>query len=159
MVLIFLSLKSTSLAIYDPLSQKNNQFGIHILFPEELRQAADLVNSSGGDWGYVTIPIKTSDRNLDKWQEFMNDCRRYHLIPLVRLATDGDYFSQGSWSKPDDDDIIDFANFLDSLNWPTQNRYVIIYNEPNRGDEWGGTPNAAEYAEILDYAVTDHAIV
>jgi hypothetical protein len=141
-------------ATYDPLSVKNNIFGIHILFPEELREATNLVNSQGGDWGYVTIPIKASDKNLDKWQKFMDDCKKNHLIPLIRLATDGDYFSQSSWSKPTDGDIVDFANFLDSLSWPTQNRYIIVYNEPNRGDEWSGAPNAAEYAEILDYAVT-----
>jgi len=144
-----------ALSVYSPLSVANNKFGIHILFPDEVSKAADLINSSGGDWGYVTIPIKASDKNIEKWQKFMDDCRKYHVIPLMRLATDGDFFSQGSWSKPDDGDIMDFANFLDTLSWPTQNRYVIIYNEPNRADEWGGMPNAAEYAEILDYAATE----
>lgn len=143
---------NTAYATYDPHSVANNPFGIHILFPEELTKAAELVNSNGGDWGYVTIPIKASDKNTDKWQKFMDDCKRNHIIPLLRLATDGDYFSKSSWSKPTNSDIVDFANFLDSLNWPTQNRYVVVYNEPNRGDEWGGNPNAAEYAQILDFA-------
>jgi hypothetical protein len=75
-----------------------------------------------------------------------------HLIPIVRLATTGDYFIQGSWSEPSDYDILDFANFLNSLNWPTKNHYVVIFNEPNRGDEWGGTPDPTAYAQILDYA-------
>ena len=141
-------------AIYDPHSVTNNIFGIHILFPEELSKAAELVNSNGGDWGYVTIPIQASDKNLDKWQKFMDDCKMDHLIPIIRLATNGDYFSQGSWSVPSDNDIVDFANFLESLSWPTQNRYIIIYNEPNRADEWGGTPSASEYAQILDFAVS-----
>ncbi|MGA2911406.1 MAG: hypothetical protein ABSE17_02035 [Candidatus Levyibacteriota bacterium] len=139
-------------ATYDPLSAPNNKFGIHILFPAEVSDAAPLVNSSGGDWGYVTIPIQASDRNLDKWQAFMDDCARRHLIPIIRLATTGDYFVQGSWSEPSDYDVLDFANFLNSLNWPTKNRYVVIFNEPNRGDEWGGTPDPATYADILDYA-------
>jgi hypothetical protein len=150
----FLNAQSAN-AIYDPLSVPNNKFGIHILFPEELNNAAKLINSNGGDWGYVAIPIKASDKNIPKWQKFMNDCKQDHVIPLIRLATDGDFFSQGSWSKPNDADIMDFANFLNSLNWPTQNRYIIVYNEPNRGDEWGGVPNALEYAGILDYAVTE----
>lgn len=140
-------------ATYDPHSVANNIFGIHILFPEELNRAAELVNSNNGNWGYVTIPIQASDKNIIKWQKFMDDCKRDHLIPIVRLATDGDYFSKSSWSKPTNSDIVDFANFLDSLSWPTQNRYVVIYNEPNRGDEWGGTPSASEYAQILDFAV------
>jgi hypothetical protein len=139
-------------ATYDPLSVPNNKFGIHILFPEEISDAAPLVNSSNGDWGYVTIPIQVSDKNVNKWQKFMDDCARRHLIPLVRLATTGDYFVKGSWSQPSNYDVLDFANFLNSLNWPTKNRYVIIFNEPNRGDEWGGTPDPATYAQILDYS-------
>lgn len=146
---------SKALAAYSPLSVQNNKFGIHILFPDELNKAADLINSSGGDWGYVTIPIKASDKNIDKWQKFMDDCKKYHLIPLIRLATDGDFFNQSAWSKPTDGDIMDFANFLNSLSWPTQNRYIIIYNEPNRADEWGGAPSSSEYAEILDYAAQE----
>lgn len=141
-----------ALASYDPVSVSNNKFGIHILFPSEVSEASYLVNSSGGDWGYVTIPIQANDRNLDKWQAFMNDCAKYHLIPIIRIATIADYFNKGSWSKPDAYDIIDFANFLNDLNWPTKNRYVVIFNEPNRSDEWGGNTNPSEYAQILDFA-------
>src|ERR1035437_7904980 len=96
---------NSAYAIYDPRSVTNNLFGIHILFPEELSKAAELVNSSGGDWGYVTIPIKASDKNIDKWQKFMDDCKKNHIIPILRLATDGDFFSQGSWSIPNNADI------------------------------------------------------
>jgi hypothetical protein len=153
-VLIFITFPGNAGAIYDPLSKPNNIFGIHILYPEEVSQASSLVNSSGGDWGYITIPIQASDRDLEKWQKFMDECAKYHLIPIVRLATVGDYFSKASWSIPTDNDVLDFANFLNSLNWPTKNRYIIVFNEPNRGDEWGGAPDAASYAQILDYAVT-----
>lgn len=152
-LILFLISTSCSFATYDPLSSANNKLGIHILFPEEISEAATLINSSGGDWGYVTIPIRASEKNLEKWQKFMDDAARLHVIPILRIATEGDYFIQGSWSKPSKYDIIDFANFLNSLYWPTKNRYVIIYNEQNRSDEWGGQPNASEYAEILDYAV------
>ena len=55
---------------------------------------------------------------------------------------------------PKDEDIVDFANFLSSLTWPTKNRYIIVYNEVNRGDEWGGKPNPEEYAKILEFAVS-----
>lgn len=142
-----------SFAIYDPLSVPNNKYGIHILFPEEISEAATLINSNGGDWGYVTIPIRASDKNLEKWQKFMDEAAKLHIIPLIRIATEGDYFIEGSWEIPSKYYVIDFANFLNSLNWPTKNRYVIIFNETNRGDEWGGTPDAKEYARILDYAV------
>lgn len=151
-ILLFFLLKTNSYAIYDPHSVANNEFGIHILFPEELNDASELVNSNGGDWGYITIPIQSRDKDLVKWQNFMDDCKRKHLIPILRLATQGDYFNTSSWDIPDYGDVMDFANFLNSLNWPTKNRYVIIYNEVNRNDEWGGAASPAQYADILDYA-------
>ncbi len=141
-------------AVEDPLSVPNNKIGIHILFPSELRDAASLVNTSGGDWGYVTIPIQAGDRDLEKWQNFMDEAKRLHVIPLIRLATEGDYFNTRVWRKPNDADIVDFANFLNSLSWPTKNRYIIVFNEVNRGDEWGGFTDPKHYAEILNFAVT-----
>lgn len=139
-------------AIYDPRLAPNNKFGVHILFPDEIFDAQKLINTNGGDWGYVTIPIQSSDKDLVKWQKFMDEARELHIIPIIRLSTTGDYFNTAVWEKPKLTDIVDFANFLDSLNWPTQNRYVVVYNEVNRGDEWGGTPNPFEYAQILDFA-------
>jgi hypothetical protein len=83
----------------------------------------------------------------------MDNCKKNQVIPIIRLATESDYFDKSSWSKPTDYDVLDFANFLSSLSWPTKNRYVIVFNEVNRADEWGGKPNPSEYAEILDYAI------
>lgn len=139
-------------ASYDPKSVPNNKFGVHILFPDEIFEAQKLINSTGGDWGYITIPIQSSDKDLVKWQKFMDEAKQLHIIPIIRLSTTGDYFNTAVWEKPKLTDIVDFANFLDSLNWPTKNRYVVVYNEVNRGDEWGGSPNPFEYAQILDFA-------
>lgn len=145
--------KEATYAIVDPLLVPNNKFGVHILFPSELDEARSLVNSSGGDWGYVTIPIQAIDKNLEKWQKFMNDAKRLHIIPIIRIATENYYFNTTTWRKPEETDILDFANFLDSLDWPIKNRYVIIFNEVNRADEWGGDVNPREYGEILQYAL------
>ena len=139
-------------AVEDPLLIPNNKFGVHILFTSELEKARDLINSNGGDWGYVTIPIQASDKDLEKWQKFMDDCQRLHLIPIIRIATENHYFNTSVWRRPDGADILDFANFLNSLEWPVKNRYVIIFNEVNRGDEWEGSPDPGEYAQILNYA-------
>jgi len=141
-------------AIYDPLLVENNKIGVHILFPDEIKDAKELINSQGGDWGYITIPIQSYDKDLEKWQKFMDQCREYHLIPIIRLATNGDYFNTKVWEKPKLTSILDFANFLNSLDWPTKNRYIVVFNEVNRGDEWGGCPEPKEYAELLSYAVT-----
>lgn len=145
-------LPSHAFAIEDPLAIANNKFGVHILFPEELEKARQLVNSNGGDWGYVTIPIQSQDKDLEKWQNFMDSAKQKHLIPIIRIATENYFFDTKVWRKPDGADVLDFANFLNSLNWPVKNRYVVIFNEVNRNDEWGGNPNPAQYAQILNYA-------
>lgn len=141
-------------AIENPLNTPNNKVGIHILFPSEIEEAAKLINTSGGDYGYVTIAIQSGDKDIEKWQGFLDAAKKHHLIPIIRLATEGNYFNTAVWRKPTDYDIVDFANFLNSLNWPYKNRYIIVYNEVNRSDEWGGRVNPGEYARILSYAVT-----
>lgn len=141
-------------AIFDPLARPNNIHGIHILFPTEIGQAAKLVNSSNGEWGYVTIPIQIGDRDLFKWQHFMDEAKKQKIIPILRLSTEGYYANTNVWRIPDEADIVDFANFLNSLDWPIENRYVIIFNEMNRYDEWGGeSPDPEKYADLLDFAV------
>ena len=150
-ILIALNSKN-AYAIEDPHAFPNNKFGVHILFTTELSDASRLVNSSMGDWGYITIPIQASDKDLEKWQKFMDDCFRLHLIPIIRIATENYYFNTSFWRKPLQEDVLDFANFLNSLKWPVKNRYVIIFNEVNRGDEWEGKPNPSEYAQVLSYA-------
>ncbi len=140
-------------ATYNPLSVPNNKFGIHLISAtrDEASPAASLVNSTGGDWGYVTVLIEGKDKNQGKWQEFFNELRRRHLIPIVRLASipDGNV-----WKIPDPGEAQNWADFLDSLIWPTKNRYIIIYNEPNQAHEWGGAVDAAAYAKTLDATIT-----
>jgi len=123
-----------------------NKFGIHILEPSDIDKAVELVNSSGGDWGYVTIVIRDDDLNFDKWQGFMDECRQKHLIPLVRIAT---HLKGENWVKPKIEDAEKWSNFLGSLNWPVTDQFVIIFNEPNQAKEWGGEVNPREYARIL----------
>ncbi len=144
---------STVYAIVDPFSTPNNKFGIHIIqaTPDESSPSASLVNSSGGDWGYITFIIESKDRNQGKWQEFFNDLRRRHLIPLVRLATKP---INEHWETPYSGEEQAWADFLDNLNWPTKNRYIIVYNEPNHAKEWGNKIDAKSYAETLDKIIT-----
>lgn len=142
----------TTYAISDPTSVPNNKFGIHIIspVPEEASGAASLVNSSGGDWGYVTFIIESKDRNLNKWQEFFNDLRRRHLIPIIRLATKP---VDSYWERPYEKEYEAWADFLDKLNWPIKNRYVVIYNEPNHGQEWGQVADPVSYAKVLNSTI------
>jgi len=151
---VYFLFPESSFAIEDPLSLSNNKIGIHILFPQEINLAASLINSNGGDWGYVTIPIQAGDRDIIKWQKFMDDAKKLHVVPIIRLATDGDYFNTTVWRKPTKEDVLDFANFLNSLNWPVKNRYIVIFNEVNRSDEWEGNLDPKEYAGILSYSIS-----
>ena len=135
-----------SLAIIDPQLTPNNRFGIHILSENDLENAANLVNSSGGDWGYVTVVIRKDERNIERWQRVFDNMRRLHLIPIVRIAsTQGD----GHWEKLTIEDIDSWVYFLNSLNWVVKNHYVVIGNEPNHASEWGGDVNPEEYSKYL----------
>lgn len=156
--LMLLVLFCALFAVFTPCSKAfaqdkaNNKVGVHILFPDEINEASHLVNSNGGDWGYVTIPIQAGEKNIAKWQSFMDKAKDFHVIPIIRLATEGDFLNTKVWRKPTFTDIVDFTNFLSSLSWPTKTKYVMVFNEPNRADEWGGEVNPSEYAAILSYA-------
>lgn len=146
MLLINLLWQPTSVAaIYDPLTRPNNQYGIHVADLNDLGGVASLVNSNGGDWGYITLVVPESDRNSKKWQEVFDDLRKLHLIPLIRLAGRP---QNSHWAEPDQKNLVDWIGFLNSLNWPTENRYIILFNEPNHAKEWGNTLNPEGYAEV-----------
>lgn len=133
-------------AYFDPQSVPNNKFGIHILEEKDIESAARLVNSKDGQWGYVTIVIRDDQRNLTQWNNFFTKLRLNRLIPIVRIAThlEGSY-----WRKPSVEDAWGWTEFLDNLLWPTDNRYVVLFNEPNHANEWGGTVSPREYAQIV----------
>ncbi|MBI4057791.1 hypothetical protein HY405_00520 [Candidatus Microgenomates bacterium] len=145
-LLIFFSSVQPVSAIYDPTSVSNNKFGIHIADTADLEDAARLVNSSGGDWGYVTFVVTETDRDKDRWQKVFNRARRLHLTPIVRVATRP---QDSMWEKPNLGQIDGWVDFLNSLNWVIKNRYVVIANEPNHAKEWGGEVSPEEYALYL----------
>ncbi len=103
-ITFLLSTYARAHALYDPNSVPNNKMGVHILHPSEVETAAKLVNSSGGDWGYVTVPIQPVDRDLFKWQEFMKKCSKLHLIPIIRITT---IPTGGTWDSAQATDLVD----------------------------------------------------
>lgn len=143
---IILLLPKPVKALENPLAAPNNPFGIHVIDELDLDAAASLVNSNGGDWGYVTLVIRRDERNIKRWQDVFDKMRRLHLIPIVRIAT---RMEAGHWEKGTQEDIDSWVYFLNSLNWVTKNRYVVIGNEPNHATEWGGEVNPEEYAKYL----------
>ena len=89
-------------AIYDPLIVPNNKYGIHIIDENDLLSASFLVNSSGGDWGYVTLVIAENDRKEEKWKEAFRQMRNLHLIPVIRIAST---LSADTWTEPGMEEI------------------------------------------------------
>ena len=129
------------------IDKPTNKFGIHLAQPhlEDLQKSQELVNSTGGDWGYVTLVIQENDRDKNKWQEIFDKMRELHLIPIIRLATvpEGD-----KWQRPTVEDADSWAEFLNSLHWVVKDRYVVLFNEPNHANEWGGGVDAVNFAEV-----------
>lgn len=155
-----------------PIPTPTNKMGIHLLlddgrnhwppsvWPEHMRYAAQAV----GAWGFVTQLIRTDDLDVAKWQQFMDLCAEYQLTPIVRLATTFDR-AQHWWHAPTPDSdgtyqtiAQTYAEFLATLEWPTDLHYVIVGNEPNHGNEWSGRPDASAYAQFfIDTAQAIHA--
>lgn len=125
----------------------NNKFGIHLAVPQidDIERSAQLVNSTGGDWGYVTLVMEEKDRDHGKWQHVFDRMRQLHLIPIIRLATSPQL---DVWRKPDPTDAPEWVRFLDSLNWVVKDRYIVLFNEPNHHSEWGGEVDANSFAEV-----------
>lgn len=148
---------------FDPMAVPNNIYGIGIVNHSDLEDVSNLVNVNGGDWGYVTIVITEGNMDKDVWQKFMDDCRRLHIIPIIRIATS---FTDENWNQPKIESIDKWINFFNSLNWVIENRYIVIGNEPNHSKEWGGTIDPSSYAiylrtfaERLHNASTDYFVL
>jgi len=140
-----------------------NKVGIHLLlddgrnmWPEtiwsqHLSHARDLV----GEWGYVTELVRLDDLDPARWQVLFDLCAKLHLKPILRLATSYDR-DKGMWLAPPADPEGDYAivagryaRFVAALRWPDTPHYVIVGNEPNHGDEWGGQADPLAYARFL----------
>jgi hypothetical protein len=140
-----------------------NKRGVHLLiddgrnawpveaWSEHLAYARQAV----GQGGYVTQVVRSEDLDLARWQHFMDLCAEYELTPILRLATTFD-LEMGWWEAPQRDEdgsyrtvAAAYAAFVSGLDWPTGEHYVVVGNEPNHGNEWGGRADPAAYARFL----------
>ncbi len=131
----------------DPEDFQNNKFGLYIYAEVSafMDLAEELVNSNGGEWGYVLIPYNVKDYDRGKWGRVFRDLRNKNLIPIIQLydLDVSDYEKQTRRA----------ASFLDSFVWPIRQRYISVYNEPNDSRFWKGYTDPVEYAEILDFTI------
>ena len=84
---LFVISAQSAFAIVDPRESANNRFGIHIIDRGDFQPAAELVNSNGGEWGYVTMVIREDQRDTETLQQQFDELREKKLIPIVRIAT------------------------------------------------------------------------
>lgn len=140
-LLIFLLLPTNIFAV--------NIFGVHLSDTNDITKAAPLINSNNGDWGYVTVVIRSDLLSRQMWQDFFDKCRELHITPIVRLST---ILESDHWKKPEYSDIDAMTSFLNSLNWPQVKQIVILFNEPNHGSEWGGEVDVKNFVDISIYA-------
>jgi len=137
---------------YSPiLASDRNIFGLHLTQTSDLSITKDVINSSGGDWGWATIVIRLDQLDRNTWQDFMDNCRKYHVAPIIRLGT---IIDQEVWKQPSFSDIDNLASFLNSLNWPTKTQYIIPFNEINHASEWGGTVDIQSFTDMFIYTST-----
>ncbi|MCB8980841.1 MAG: hypothetical protein H6657_25805 [Ardenticatenaceae bacterium] len=146
-----------------------NKLGVHLLLDDgrfqwpvaEWEAHLAYARQAVGAGGYVTELVRLDDLDVAKWQQFMDLCAAQELTPILRLATTYDT-DAGWWLAPTLDDdghsykIVarDYARFIAALNWPGENHFLVVGNEPNHGDEWSGRPDPAAYARfLLDTAV------
>lgn len=129
------------------LGWPNNKYGVYAYRnPESINLASELVNSSGGDWGWILFPMNIKDRDKDGWNIFLNLCKEKHLIPIIQLVLDGGYV-------PTEKDINEVADFLNTLSWPTKKRFVTAFNEVNAAEYWGNKLDPEGHALILNYYI------
>jgi len=131
-------------------ANNKNVFGLHLTQISDVDKAKNIINSSGGDWGYVTIVLPLNQMDKNAWQDFFNNCRSSHLIPIVRLAT---IIDNDDWIQPSFSNIDNQADFLASLNWPTSQKHIILFNEINHASEWGGGVDVKKYVDLALYAI------
>ncbi len=133
-------------------ARETSIMGMHVLNPEEFSAAKNslLIDGETQDqWYYMTVPLTLNDLNdLPRWQKLFTEARETHVIPIVRLAT---RYENGSWQQPTRKDIVDLITFLQKLEWPTEDRHIIAFNEVNHSKEWGGEIDPNSYANAFRF--------
>lgn len=147
-IAIFLKLLSTPV-----MAVEGQVLGIHILGIQELDAATQLLRNSETvnqeAWHYVTVPITLNDlTKKNEWQIFFNNAQKQQIIPIVRIAT---RVEDSSWQVPTRKEITLLLTFLSDLNWPTEQKHIIVLNETNHAKEFGGEISPEKYAEILRF--------
>jgi hypothetical protein len=125
----------------------NNKIGMYVNnIADDVKAAAKLVNSNGGDWGYVLLTMNIGDRDVSHWKDLFGAASKAHLSPIVQLSNNG-------VCNVDKMDFEGVAKTLDKAGWSGKHIYVSIFNEMNSKDYWCEKIAPDEYAKALDKAI------
>lgn len=131
---------------------QNRDFGlgVHLLSPDELSSV--IAYRGKAESFYITVPYHLSDRRVATWNHFFELTREHKITPILRLSTDFDA-EKGYWRRPTRKQIVDGADFLSTIDW-RGNRMVILFNEPNHANEWGGAVDPWDYADTAMFTAS-----
>jgi hypothetical protein len=123
--------------------------GMHILHPDEINQFRQIYKDEA--WRFVTIPLTLDDvTKKTDWQKFFDQAYQFKVIPIIRLSTRFNT-DLNAWQIPSRRDIVNLANFLSSLDWHQDEKFIIVFNEVNHAAEWGGKIDPLLYGGILKF--------
>lgn len=133
------------------LDDGRNDWPIEI-WDEHMNYAGQIASPNG----IAVQVIRADDLVPEHWQFFMDLAFEQQLTPVLRLATTFN-FDNSWWNAPEPDADgssytswgENYADFLNALEWPSEQKHVILLNEPNNGHEWGGKPDAIAYARFV----------
>jgi hypothetical protein len=114
--------------------------------PNQIAEVAPLVNSHGGAWGWVLVPMDIRQKDAGLWQSIFDACQVHHLKPLLQLFNN-------QTCNVHEMNFAGLAAFLNQLSWPTKHLYVSVFNEVNAKDYWCEKLAPEDYAVVLDTAV------
>lgn len=137
----------------ETLFEKNNKYGLYIYAEREdyFDFAEELVNSNGGEWGYVLIPFNVKDNDESKWKRVFKTLNEKKMIPIIQLwDIDTDKYVEQTQKS---------AEFLNKFDWPIRERYISAYNEMNDSRFWYGRVDPEEYAVILNQTIETYKAV
>lgn len=125
------------------LNFSNNKFGIHgYANNSDVELASRLVNSHGGDWGWMTVTMDIHENSTENWNGVFSKMSEKHLIPIIQLSNNG--------KIPTDEEIDNVTKFLGGLSWTTKLRVVTAFSEVNASEYWGGKIDPEGYAKTLN---------
>jgi hypothetical protein len=147
MLLLTIALVISTWLEEKPSQEPIGKIGVHLLlddgrnhwpieiWDEHMAYAGEIASPNG----IAVQVIRADDLDPERWQVFMDLAAENDLMPVLRLATTFD-LDKGWWNAPQADADggytswgENYATFLNALNWPTEQKHVILLNEPNTG--------------------------